>query len=92
MDGNGNKNKYRLIAAQKAYDLILDTVIKYDWQQQMTLSVPKITLLFSKTQSKTQDIIQGTTDEINNDDMKQMDIGYAKEEEQDMEDLSFQDI
>ena len=39
-----------------------------------------------------QDIIQGATDYITNNGMEQMDISDAKEEEEDMEDLSFQDI
>ena len=44
----------------------------------MTLSVPKITLLFSNTQSKTQDIIQGTTDDITNYYMGKMEIDDTK--------------
>ena len=45
-------------------------MIKYDFKKKMTLSVPKIKPLLSKTPEKMQDIIQGDTDEITNDDME----------------------
>ena len=35
-------NKNRIITAEKSYDIINETVIHYDWEQQMILSVPKI--------------------------------------------------
>ena len=57
----------------------------------MTRSVPKIKSFFSKTPAKMQDIIQGATDEITNDDMEQMEIDDAKVEEEDTEDLSLKD-
>ena len=82
------KEKNRWITAEKSYDIFLDTVIKYDWQQKMTLSVPKIKSFFSKTPEKNQDIIQGAADDITNDDMEQMENGDNKEEEKNMEYLS----
>ena len=53
-------------------------MIRYDFQQKITLYVPKIKSFFSKTPYKMQDIIQGASDEINNDEMEQMEIGDAK--------------
>ena len=72
----GEKN--RQITAKKEEDILLDTVIRYDCQQKITLYVPKIKSFFSKTPYKMQDIIQGASDEINNDEMEQMEIGDAK--------------
>ena len=92
MAGKGNKNKNRQITSEKAYDILLDAVTKYDWQQKMTLSVPQIKLLFSKTPAKMHDTIQGATSQITNDDMEQMDIDDSKQEEEDTEELSLQDI
>ena len=36
------RNKNRRVNAEKAYDIINGTVIQYDWEQQMILSVTKI--------------------------------------------------
>ena len=47
-------------------------MIKYYWQKQITLSEPKIKLCFSKTPEKMQDIIQDASDDITNDDTKQI--------------------
>ena len=58
----------------------------------MTLSDPKIKSFFSKTPAKMQDIIQYATDERTNDDMEHMEIADAKEEEEELEDLSLQDL
>ena len=46
------------INAEEAYDIIFDTVIKYDWQQKMTLSVPKIKSFFFKTPEKMEEIME----------------------------------
>ena len=72
------------ITAEKAYDILFDTVIKYDWQQKMRLSVPKIKSFFFKTPAKMQDITQGDSDEITNYDMEQMDIDDTNEEEEEL--------
>ena len=45
MAGKGKK-KTRQITVDKAYYILVDTVIKYDWLQTMTLSVAKIKPLF----------------------------------------------
>ena len=82
------KKKNRQITAEKAYDILFDTVIKYGWQQKMTLSIPKIKSFFSKTPAKMEDTIQGVSDEITNDDMEQMYIDDAKQREEEIEDLS----
>ena len=52
MAAKGNKNKNRRTNEEKAYDIFLDTVMKYDWQKKMTLSVPKIQSFFSKIPAK----------------------------------------
>ena len=44
-------------------------MINYYWQK-ITVSVPKIKLLFSKTPEKMQNTIQETSDEITNSDME----------------------
>ena len=82
------KEEKRRITVEKAYDILLDTVIKCDWQQKMTPSFPKIKSFFSKTPAKMEDTIQGVSDEITNDDMEQMYIDDAKEREEEIEDLS----
>ena len=45
----------------------------------MTLSVPKKISFFSKTPAKMQDIIQGVSYDITNDDIEQMEIDGTKE-------------
>ena len=57
MAGKGNKNKNRKITVDKAYAILIGTVIKYNREQKMTLSVPKIKSFFSMTPEKMQDII-----------------------------------
>ena len=57
MAGKGNKNKNRQITVDKAYAILIGTVIKYNREQKMTLSVPKIKSFFSMTPEKMQDII-----------------------------------
>ena len=42
-------NEKRIITADKEYDILDETVIQYDWEQQMTMYVHKIKSLFSKT-------------------------------------------
>ena len=79
MAGKGSKNQNVIITAEKAYDILLDTVINYDWKQKTTLCVPKIKQIFSKTPLKMQDMIQGATYDITNDDMEQMKIDDARE-------------
>ena len=48
MAGKAKKNKNRRINIDKAYDIIISTVMKYDWHQKITLSVPNIKQFFSK--------------------------------------------
>ena len=50
--GGGGKN--RRIAADKAYDILNETVMKYDWEEKMTLSVPRIKSFLFKTKYKMQ--------------------------------------
>ena len=38
--------------AEKEFDILNETVIKYDWDQKMTLSLPKIKSFFSKNPDK----------------------------------------
>ena len=64
MAGKIHKNKNRKITAEKAYDILLDTVINYDWHKKITLYIPKIKSLFPKTPAKMQDIIQGAIEMI----------------------------
>ena len=54
------------ITAEKAYDILNVTVIKYDWEQKMNLSVTNIKELFSNTPYKTKEI------------MEQMDIDISR--------------
>ena len=42
MKGKWGGGKNRIITAEKAYDILNETVIQYDWEQQMILSVPRI--------------------------------------------------
>ena len=56
--GKENKNKNRRITAEKAYDILHETVIKYDWEQKLTLSVPNIKSFFSKTPEKIEEIME----------------------------------
>ena len=42
MRGKGGGGKNIRITAEKAYDILNETVIQYDWEQQMILSVPRI--------------------------------------------------
>ena len=65
MDAKGKIKPNSQINAEKAYDILLDTVIK----KKMTLSIPKIKSFFSKTPAKMQDITQVATDDITNYDM-----------------------
>ena len=65
---------------------------KYDWLNIMKLSVAKIKSFFSNTLVNIQGIIQGASYEITNNGMEKMDIDYAKEKQEDMEDLSLQDL
>ena len=44
--GGGKNSK---ITAEKAYDILNETAIQYDWWQKMILSVPKIKSFFSNT-------------------------------------------
>ena len=67
----GRKTK-SIFTAEKVYDILNKTVIKYDWEQKMTLSVPNIKSFFSNTPEKMEEI------------MEQMDIGGAREEEGNM--------
>ena len=46
----GNKN--RIIIAEKAYDILNETVIQYDWEQQMIMHVTRIKSFFSKVPKK----------------------------------------
>ena len=46
------------IAVEKAYYILNETVIQYDWEQQMILSVPKIKSFFSKTPEKMEEITE----------------------------------
>ena len=87
MVGRGNKNKNRWINAEKAYYIILDTVIKYDWFHIMTPSVANIKSLFSKTPVKMQDIIQSASYEINTTAMEQIDTDDTSKQKEDMEEL-----
>ena len=47
MAGKAKKTNRR-INIDKAYDIIISTVMKYDWHQKITLSVPNIKQFFSK--------------------------------------------
>ena len=60
MVGNRNKNKNRKITAEKAYYILVNTVIKYVWLQTMKLYVTNINSFFSKTPVKMQTIINIT--------------------------------
>ena len=44
------RNKNRRISAEKAYNFINETVTKYDWEQQMIMSVPNINNYSLRTQ------------------------------------------
>ena len=92
MSGKGNKNQNRKITAYKAYYIMLDTFIKYDRLQIMTISVANIKSLLSKTPVNMQEIIQGASDEINTTDTEQMDIDNANKQQEEMQELSLQDI
>ena len=78
--GKGDKNKNRIITAEKAYNILHETVTKYAWEQKLTLSVPKIKPFFFNTSEKMEEI------------MEQMEIDGDREEEDNMEDLFLQDF
>ena len=74
------KNKNRRITAEKTYDILNETVIQYDWQQQMILSVPKINNYSLRPPPKMEKITE------------QMDIDGTREEGNIATDYSLQDI
>ena len=51
MRGKGGEGGSR-ITSDKSYDIFYETLIKYDWEQKMILSVPKIKYFFSNTPEK----------------------------------------
>ena len=54
----GKINKNTRVTAEKAYNILHETVIKYNWVPQLTLSVPKIKSFFSKTPEKMEEVMK----------------------------------
>ena len=52
MRGKGGNNENRRKNAEKAYGILNEKVIQYDWEKKMIISIPKIKLFFSKTPEK----------------------------------------
>ena len=52
------KGENRIITAEKVYDIPNETVIHYDWEQQIILSIPKIKSLLYKAPEKMEDIME----------------------------------
>ena len=49
MRGEVGGGKNRIITAEKAYDILNEIEIQYDWEKRIILSVPKIKSFFSQT-------------------------------------------
>ena len=47
--GKGKKNKSKRVTAERAFTILEDDVIRCDWAQRPTLTVPKIKTFFQKT-------------------------------------------
>ena len=47
-----------IVAVEKACNILHETVIKYDWEQTLTLSISKIKPFFSKTPEKMEEIME----------------------------------
>ena len=69
-----------MLTAEKAYDILNETLIKYNWQQTKTISIHNIIQFFSKTSDKMEEI------------MYKMEIDGARQEEDIMKDYSLQDV
>ena len=53
----GKVNKKQKVGAERAHQIILDTLIFDKWDQQLDLTVPKIMAFFQMTQRKMEDVI-----------------------------------
>ena len=47
--GKGKENKSKRVTAERALSILVDDVIRHDWEQRLTLTVPKIKTFFQKT-------------------------------------------
>ena len=64
----------------KACDILNETVIHNDWEQQMIMYIPRIKSFFSKTPEKMEEI------------MKHMEIEGTRKEADNVEDYTLQNI
>ncbi len=59
----GNKDKSAKVSAERARDLLVEGIIRGDWEEQLNLSIPKIKAFFSLTPKKMDEMSRATSSE-----------------------------
>ena len=91
--GVGKKNKSKKVTAERAFTVLVDDVIRYDWEQRLTLTVPKIKSFFQKTPARMKKILTVPVgDEIDEAAIAEAEREEIQKERREEEVDSLQDI
>ena len=74
----GKNNKKHTVSAERAHDILSNSILADKWDEKLILTVPRIKAFFQLTPSKMIETLN--TNEINNDDVKLVTLNIVRDE------------